>query len=173
MMPDGNNKLIPAIGLFLGFICILWIIYDIIVIYFNLPSVIYFGAAGFFVGIGYILIIIFHIFVAGIYIMHARHIPKTIARNRLLSLLIISFTGLIVQKAMFDEVGREYYIEYPFPGETYFILFGLFLNTVLLVYALHYIYKEYDIFRSEKPHHIIKAEKSISGFIRLDGQLPG
>jgi len=144
-MPDGNNKLIPTIGFFLGIICILWIIYDIIVITFNLPSVIYFGAAGFFVGIGYILIIIFHIYVAGIYFMHARHYPKTLASNRLLSLLIISFTGLIVQKAMFDEVGREYYIEYPFPGETYFIIFGLVLNTVFLVYALHYIDTEFDI----------------------------
>ena len=156
-MLDANHKLIPAIGLFMGFICILWIIYDIIVIYFNLPSVIYFGTAGIFVGIGYILIIIFHIYVTGIYLMHARHCPKTIARNRLLPLLIISFTGLIVQKAMFDEVGREYYIEYPFPGETYFIIFGLVLNAVFLVYALHYILKEFDIFRPEKPHHIIKA----------------
>lgn len=149
---SGENKFLPMIVFLLGFVCLIWIIYDIISIYSDLGSVIHFGTAGLFVGIGYILIIIFHGLVLLIYLLYFWHHKNISIRGGLLFLLIVSFLALIIEKVMYDEVGREYMIEFPLPGETHFIIFGLLLNILFICYALYCIYREFNIFRVNKGH---------------------
>jgi hypothetical protein len=95
------------------------------------------------VGIGYLLIIIFHILILIIYFQHIRPYQN----NLLVSLLIFSFFALIIEKVMFDEVGHEYYLELPAPGEVNFIYFGLFINAVFIGYALYCINQEFKLMR--------------------------
>jgi hypothetical protein len=42
---------------------------------------------------------------------------------------------------MFDEVAHEYYIEFPMPGETHFIVLGLLINGIFILYSIFSIYK--------------------------------
>jgi hypothetical protein len=54
-----------------------------------------------------------------IYFKYFRHHQNNVLNVSLLSLLIISFFALIIEKIMFDEVLHEYYLEFPAPGEVH------------------------------------------------------
>ncbi|MEN8194737.1 MAG: hypothetical protein ABFS12_18095 [Bacteroidota bacterium] len=119
----------------LGIICVVWIIVDIVLLLIDLHGVIFFELSGLIVGIGYIFILLFHIlffiYLFNIYRIGQRYkqiIPSVI-------LFIVSLFALAVQKVMYDEVGREYYLENSIPGETYFIYFGLILNLIFIMYG--------------------------------------
>ena len=53
-------KALPTSTFFLGIVCFIWIVYDIVKIYSDLGSVIFFDTSGLIVGIGYLLILLFH-----------------------------------------------------------------------------------------------------------------
>ena len=108
-----------------------------------------FGETGYIVGVGYLFIVSFHVS-AFIFIFMHFHVVKTFGGLRivLLSLGIISLIAVGVEKVMYDEVAREYYLEFPMPDETYFIYFGLFINFICIVYALFILNREYKLFES-------------------------
>jgi len=54
-------KALPTPTFFLGIVCLFWIVYDIVMIYSDLGSVIFFDTSGLIVVIGYLLILLFHI----------------------------------------------------------------------------------------------------------------
>ncbi len=116
-------KVLPASTLFLGIVCFIWTIYDIVKIYSDLGSVIFFDTSGLIVGIGYLLILLFHILIFIIYFKYFRHHQNNVLSVSLLSLLIISFFALIIEKIMFDEVLHEYYLEFP-----HLLIVGKFVN---------------------------------------------
>lgn len=143
-------KVFPATTILLGVLCFLWIVYDIVQIYFDLQSVLFFGTSGLIMGIGYLFILLFHILVLIIYFKYLRHHQNIILSFTLLSLTIISFLALAVEKVMFDEVGREFYLEFPAPGEVSFIYLGLFINALFIIYALYCINKGFKLIRIRK-----------------------
>ncbi len=155
-------KVLPTSTFFLGIVCFIWIVYDIVKIYSDLGSVIFFDTSGLIVGIGYLLILLFHkiyrlhvgtlhatslqpILIFIIYFKYFRHHQNNVLSVSLLSLLIISFFALIIEKIMFDEVLHEYYLEFPAPGEVHFICFGLFVNAGFILYALYCIIQEFKL----------------------------
>jgi hypothetical protein len=91
--------------------------------------------------VGYLFIIVFHLMVLIVYLIHFRKSAKIQFRVGVPLLLIISFFFLAVEKVMFDEVAHEYYIEFPMPGETHFIAFGLLVNGIFILYSVFAIYK--------------------------------
>jgi len=132
-------KILSTIIFSLGIVCLFWIIFDIVNVYSNLSSVIFFGTLGLIVGVGYIFILIFHILVLFVYFKYFHNRPNNKLSIGFLSFIIISFLALVVQKAMYDEVGREYYLEFPAPGEVRFIYLGLIINALFILYALYRI----------------------------------
>ena len=138
-------KIFPVSVLVLGILCILWIIYDIAQLYIDLGDVIYFHTAGLIMGIGYLLIIIYHIFVFIVWFRYLRYSGNYTQSITIIFLIIISSFMLAVQKVMYDEVGREYYLEYPAPGEVNFIYLGLFINLIFILFTLYFINKELKI----------------------------
>jgi len=138
-------KALPTSTFFLRIVCFIWIVYDIVKIYSDLGSVIFFDTSGLIVGIGYLLILLFHILIFRIYFKYFRHHQNNVLSVSLLSLLIISFFALIIEKIMFDEVLHEYYLEFPAPGEVHFIYFGLFVNAGFILYALYCIIQEFKL----------------------------
>ena len=135
-----DNKYLHLITAILGFICLLWIIYDIFSIYTNLKSVIFLGTAGLYMALGYLFILVFHFLVLIVYFIHLRKSLNFQAKVVIPAFLFISFLFLVIQKVMFDEVAREYYIEYPMPGETHFIVVGLLINGIFIFYSMFIIY---------------------------------
>ncbi len=135
-------KTLPAATFFLGIVCFSWILYDVLKIYSDLRSVIFFGSSGLIVGIGYLFIVLFHALMFIIYLRYFRRHQNPRLRIVPLSLLIVSFLALAVEKTMYDEVGREYFLELPVPGEVIFIYFGLFLNALFIAYALYCIARD-------------------------------
>jgi hypothetical protein len=140
-MAKKRTFLQSAISLF-GVVSLLWIVFDFFQIALNLESVIYLGRTGFIVGIGYLFILAFHLLAL------AQCIKNLILKNKLavsittLFFLIVSFLSLFMQKVMFDEVGREYSVEYPMPGETYFIFLGLAINALFILFVLKNMYRK-------------------------------
>jgi hypothetical protein len=132
-----NFKTLSTAALYLGSVCLVWIIYDTIKIYADLSSVIFLVTAGWFVGVGYVLIILFHILIIILYLKCFRHNQQVGTKIILISLFFISLFALAVEKVMYDKVGHEYLIEFPAPGEVNFIYLGLFLNAVFILYALY------------------------------------
>lgn len=120
----------------LGIVCLPWILYDLFKLHSDLPSVIFRGPSGLIVGVGYLFILIFHVLMFIVYGKYFRHHPRFGPRILLPALLVASFFALAVEKVMFDEVGREYFLEFPRPGEADFIDLGLFANAVFIAYAL-------------------------------------
>ncbi|MDH4196039.1 MAG: hypothetical protein OEW05_01370 [Candidatus Aminicenantes bacterium] len=132
-----KSRTLPTTAFLLGILCLIWILYDIVKIHSDLISVIFPRSSGWIVGIGYILILLFHALMFIVYWKYFRHHPSVGPRMALISLWIISFFALAVEKVMFDEVGREYFLEFPRPDEVYFIYLGLFVNAVFIIYALY------------------------------------
>ena len=136
---SGKSKTLQTLAFFSGIICLLWIIYDFLKIYNDLSAVLFSANTGLIVGIGYIFILSFHVFVLILYFRFFRHHKEKKLRGLLLILFFISFLALAVEKVMFDEVGREFYLEFPAPGEVHFIYLGLFLNALFVLFALYCI----------------------------------
>ncbi len=130
-----NRRTLPTTAFLLGIVCLIWILYDVVKIHSDLGSVLFFDKSGLIVGIGYLFILLFHALMFIVYGKYFRHHPRLGPRALLPFLLVVSFLALAVEKVMFDEVGREYYLEFPRPGETYFIYLGLFVNVVFIAYA--------------------------------------
>ncbi len=95
--------------------------------------------------IGYLFIIVFHFLVLIVYFLHFRKSSKIQLKVGVPLLLIISFFFLAVEKVMFDEVAHEYYIEFPMPGETHFIVFGLLMNGIFILYLMYIIYTQVGV----------------------------
>jgi hypothetical protein len=51
---------------------------------------------------------------------------------------------------MIDEVGREYYLEFPVPGEVGFIYLGLIINALFILFALYCIRQSFNVARLNK-----------------------
>ena len=148
-----RKELFPTIVFILGLVCLMWIVYDIIKIYTDLGSIIQPWGGGLYIGIGYIFIITFHLLFLTFYILHFRHNEHLFIRHGLPVLLVVSFLSLMMEKVMFDEVGHEYLIEYPMPGETHFIVFGLLVNTFFILCTLYSIYREFNVFFVYRNHY--------------------
>jgi len=106
----------------------------------DLEAVLFFERAGRIMAIAYLVMLVFHVVALGTLFRSMRDRSSGGRRTVFLLLAGLSLFGLAVQKVMFDEVAREYYLEYPMPGETVFIYFGLLLNAVFTVYATATLY---------------------------------
>ncbi len=135
--------IVSRVILILGIISIPFIFYDISVIIFDLESALTITTtSGVIIFIGYIFILLFHLTVAGYLIRYSKRFQNIRSQtNTIITYGIISFLSIVMQKVMWDEVGREFYIEYPFPDETYFIIMGLLLNAVFIIMASVFVYK--------------------------------
>ena len=136
---SGKSKTLQTFAFFLGIICFLWIIYDFLKICNDLHAVLFSTNTGLIIGIGYLFILSFHALVLVLYFRHFRHQQEKGLSGLLLILFVFSFLALAVEKVMFDEVGREFYLEFPAPGEVHFIYLGLFLNALFVLFALYCI----------------------------------
>ena len=140
-----KSKIFPTITFYLGIICVLWIIYDIYKIYSDLRSVLFQSPTSLIMIIGYFFILIFHIFVIVIFFRYFKGQKNSNKNIILLFLIIFSIFMIMVEKVMFDEVGHEYYIEFPAPGEVRFLYFGLFINASFIIYSLYLINQKFKI----------------------------
>ena len=121
-----------------GVLSCVWIGFDFFEISSDLHAVL-FGDSGWIIGIGYLFILIFHLFMIIIILRDLRQYGAEGPRVLLIFLLIASFLALAAEKVMYDEVAREYYLEPPAPGEVGFIYLGLAVNALFILYALLYI----------------------------------
>lgn len=136
-----EKNLIFKIILILGITCLFWIILDLYLLIIDLEGVIFLNFSGLTVGIGYLLMIMYHILILVVQISGLKITDSKNQSIALFALLIISVFALAVEKVMFDEVGREYYLEYPIPGETYFIYLGIILNLTFILFGTIFAYK--------------------------------
>jgi len=142
-----KSKIFPTFTFYLGIICVLWIIYDIYKIYSDLRSVLFQSPTSLIMLIGYFFILIFHLFVIVLFFRYFKGQKNSNKNIILLFLIIFSIFMIMVEKVMFDEVGHEYYIEFPAPGEVIFLYFGLFINASFIIYSLYLINQKYKIIR--------------------------
>ena len=142
---SGQSKFLPQSSIILGIICLIWIIYDIISIYTNLESVTFLGMAGVIAGIGYLFIFVFHILIIIVYFRYFLKSHNHSSRVGIPVLFVLSVLALFMEKVMFDEVAREYYLEFPMPGETHFIVFGLLINGIFIVYSIFNVFKRVGV----------------------------
>jgi hypothetical protein len=55
-------------------------------------------------------------------------------------MIYIYFLPFILEKVIYAEVTREYYIEFHMPGETHFIVIDLLINSFFILYMMYNIY---------------------------------
>lgn len=102
-------------------------------------------------GIGYLFIILFHI-LSLIFIMIHFHLKKESnpLRNSTVILGLFSFLAFGIEKVMYDEVGREYYLEWPAPGEVIFLYICLGIHAIFVVTVFIFITKQLIISKKQK-----------------------
>ena len=143
-------RTLPMTAFLLGIVCLVWMLYDVLQIHSDLGAVIFRGPSGLIVGIGYLFILLFHGLMFIVYWKYFRHHPRLGPRILLPALLVASFFALAMEKVMFDEVGREYFLEFPRPGEVDFIYLGLFVNATFIAYALFRLSRTRNLGAEEK-----------------------
>jgi len=149
-----NLKIYSIIIWIFGVISLVWIFYDIYQIKTDLSFVIQFDKVGVIMGIGYLFILFFHI-LSLIFIAIQFRFNKGLnsLRNSTLILGIISFLAFGIEKVMYDEVGREYYLEWPAPGEVMFLYFCLGIHALFAVIVLLYIYRTWKLYQNQLPEN--------------------
>ncbi len=138
-----TQKIFSIITWIFGVISLVWIFYDMYQIKTNLSFVIQFDKVGIIMGVGYLFIIFFHILSFIFIAIHFRFKKQfDPLRNSILILGIISFLAFGIEKVMVDEVGREYFLEWPAaPGEVMFLYLCLGIHALFVVMVLFFISK--------------------------------
>ena len=132
----------------LGVITVTFIIYSFYVLTTDLNNVLFMGTAGFIVGVGYVLIILFHLFVLiELYLPSKRKFLIT-KKGFILFFFSISTLFLFIQKVMYDEVAREIAIE-SVPGEINFIYLGLIINLAFILFVLKFLIRNFQYEKNE------------------------
>lgn len=138
---NDRKKTLLNLTRIIGIICLLWIVLDIALIQTDLEAVIRFQLQGKIIGIGYILLLIFHGLAVILYFSCFGGLQNPGWNGFYIVAGIMSTLCLAVQKVMFDEVGREFTMEQPIPGETYFIYLALLINALFILYVRIWINK--------------------------------
>ena len=142
---DNKGAIARAVTLVLGMITFGWLLLDIYEVNSNLHDFI-FGEAGWIGLIGYLFIFAFHVS-AFIFIIFQFRYSETLHVLKVATLVagVLSLFALGVEKVMFDEIGREYYMEGGKPGEVKLLYIAFAINVIFNVLAFFLIFKSYTI----------------------------
>ncbi len=127
-------------ALVLGAAAFVWILVDLLLLSTDLEKVL-FGTWGLPVGIGYLVMLLFHAaaFVL-VLLAFSRLEGHTALKVGSLAALVVSLFMIAVQKVMYDEVGRQIKAGFDRVGEIGFVYAGLFVNAacclVVMVLAI-------------------------------------
>lgn len=170
---DRTYRVIALATLILSIISLVWEAYDIYNIHFHLTQVLQFKYPGAIMAIGYIFILLFHISAFLFIFMRIRRTGKA---GKLPILIIMtgiaSLFSIAIEKVMFDEIGREFYIEFPISGEILFLYVCLGINALFSALIIFCLYREYMMtIRNETPE--ILMDEKIFSLVQLFGIVSG
>lgn len=137
------KKRLSPIGLvtvILGLATFLWLIFHVYEIGTDLPGVLRFDASDpseYLVGAGYLAMLMFHA-VALVFLFTRARTEKRFDGWAVLGLTIgiLSLFAIAAEKVMYDEIGREWAVEAPFPGEVWLLLGCLGLNMLFSLFMI-------------------------------------
>jgi hypothetical protein len=133
IMKKDFSKIGP-ITLALGLVTFLWLLFLASAIHTDLAGVLRFDLSDsltYLTGAGYLVMLAFHV-TAFVFLFKEARLAKRIGSGRSLALVlgIVSLFAIAVEKVMFDEIGRETFLESPAPGEIIFLDAGLVVNAL-------------------------------------------
>ncbi len=135
-------KIYSIIIFIFGVISLVWIFYGIYQIKTDLSFVIQSDKVGPIMGIGYLFILFYHILSYSFIIGHFRSKKQfDLLRNSTVIVGLFSFFAFGIEKVMYDEVAKEYYLEWPVPGEVMFLYLCLGIHALFVAMVLIYTTK--------------------------------
>lgn len=131
---------IGLVAVILGLVTFLWLIFHIYQIGTDLPGVLRFDASDpsdYIAGAGYLVMLAFHA-VALVFLFKQARTQRRIGGRVAAGLVIgvLSLFAVAAEKVMYDEIGREWVFEAPFPGEAWLLLGCLGLNILFSLFMI-------------------------------------
>ena len=133
-----GTRATAVVTLILGVVSFVWILLDLWLLSTDLEKVL-FGTWGVPVGVGYLVILLFHVAALMLVLMTFSRLEGYAAlKAGSAAVLVVSLFMIAVQKVMYDEVGREIKAGFDRVGEIGFVNAGLLVNAFccLLVMGL-------------------------------------
>ena len=130
-----KHNTFSLITLILGIVSLLWLFYDLYEITHNLEKVLDVNELGYIIGIGYIFILLFHVF-AIIYMLQQLRSYKEINWIRIIVMIfgVFSLFAIAGEKVMYDEITRE--ITFGGAGGEIFILSCAIVLNILFTFTM-------------------------------------
>jgi hypothetical protein len=142
------NRKFSAIGfitLALGLATFLWLLYHVYEVRADLPGVLNFDVSdyrGYITGLGYLIMLFFHAAAFVFLFLHSRFIKRYTFRSVAAFVLgILSLFAIAVEKVMYDEIAREMTVEYPVPGEVFFLYLCFGVNALFCLVMVGAVYR--------------------------------
>jgi small-conductance mechanosensitive channel len=128
------------VTLVLGFATFLWLVFHVYEIRTDLPGLLRFDASDpsdYLAGAGYLVMLLFHA-AAFLFIFRQARIMKRFGGWQVLGLVlgVFSLFAIAAEKVMYDEIGREWTIEFPLPGEVSLLYACLGVNVLFSVFMI-------------------------------------
>jgi len=130
-----KHNTFSLITLVLGIVSLLWLFYDLYEITHNIEKVLYVNESGYIIGIGYIFILLFHVF-SIIYVLKQFRRYKKFNWLRIIVMIfgVFSLFAIAVEKVMYDEIARE--IMFGSAGGEIFILCCAIVLNILFTFTM-------------------------------------
>ena len=130
-----KHNTFSLITLILGIVSLLWLFYDLYEINHNIEKALDVNESGYIIGIGYIFILLFHVF-AIIYVLQQFRSYKVIHWIRIIVMIfgVFSLFAIAGEKVMYDEIIRE--VTFGGAGGEIFILCCAIVLNILFTFTI-------------------------------------
>ena len=129
----GKKKFAPIFTLCLGMLSGISLLYTIYHVGNRLSGLLDLNLSGYIVGIGYIIILLFHFFAIFFLISRFQALEaRRLFRGVVLVSAVVSLFAIAAEKVMFDEIGRELRLGVEVAGEVFILTLLLLVNLIFV-----------------------------------------